>query len=83
VKLVFKSTDEQRLYARIHGNIRKMRGRAIEHDCVDCSEPADDWSHTHETDDENIWNYRPRCTRCHYIYDAPGTSEDLPSQGSF
>lgn len=63
----------------IHRRIVKERGRAREHACVDCGEPAWHWSYNHtdpneKTDDQGPYgltpeHYSPRCVSCHKKFD--------------
>lgn len=53
----------------MHQKINRERGLARDYECVDCCSKANDWSHTHGTDRENEYNYKPRCDYCHAQYD--------------
>lgn len=57
-------------YTTVHARISRYRGKASEYECVDCSKQAIDWSWIHDTDHVNIYNYEPRCRKCHGRYDA-------------
>jgi len=57
---------------QLHGKIEIIRGKASEYNCVDCGSEAYHWTWIHNTDDEDIYNYTPRCTNCHYKYDFSG-----------
>lgn len=61
-------------YNSVHQRLRRVRGRAAEHPCVDCSGPAYDWSlsatPTHVTEggrgySTDLDDYEPRCRSCH------------------
>lgn len=56
-------------YNRNHDMVRAVRGSARGHDCVDCGEAANQWSHVHGTETTNPDSYEPRCTSCHIRYD--------------
>lgn len=56
-------------YNTVHQTLRAEKGKASEHDCVDCGQRARDWSHIHGTDPMDIECYEPRCRRCHSQYD--------------
>ena len=78
-------------YQAAHLRVAASRGKARSYTCVDCDEPADDWSYNHT--DLNQRNgkagalpyscdpihYSPRCRPCHRTFDAPKTKEgDAP-----
>ena len=53
-----------------HHRINKARGAASSHACVDCGDPAQDWSTANPFSDD-IWiRFQPRCRRCHRYYDG-------------
>jgi hypothetical protein len=68
-------------YAGWHARMRRERGPASSHACVDCGEPADHWSlkmdyvgDLQKNEDDQIWtrevdDYEPRCIPCHRAYD--------------
>lgn len=73
-------------YFGAHARVRTLRGRAEDHPCVDCGEPAQDWSYDHTDPDErvgtkgtgrglayslNASHYQPWCKPCHGAFDAP------------
>ena len=61
---------DKRTYDDVHKRTQKLRGKAATRPCVDCGNfPARDWSHIHDTDPMNHYNYEPRCRRCHLQYD--------------
>lgn len=66
-----------REYARAHAAVRHAKGKASEHDCVDCGGQALDWSQIHDTDD-----YEPRCRSCHKKYDMTDTIRETISKGA-
>jgi NAD-dependent SIR2 family protein deacetylase len=53
----------------VHTRIHNYRGSAKNQKCIDCGEQAQDWSWEHGTEYRDIWNYDPRCRRCHLKYD--------------
>ena len=56
-------------YSAKHRRIRDQRGTAKEYCCIDCGAKARQWSHRHDTDDGDPFNYDPRCVPCHKVYD--------------
>ena len=59
-------------YKGAHSRLFYVRGKASQHQCIDCSKQALDWSHIHGTDPDNPDNYEPRCRSCHLTYDHIG-----------
>lgn len=60
-------------YSTRHRKVREARGRAADQSCVDCQQPACDWSQVKGTDGEDPSHYEPRCKACHFKYDdIPG-----------
>lgn len=72
-------------YRAVHKRLKRRRGFATDFDCVDCGEPATDWSYLHGAPDERIGDdgrgkmlaysldldyYAPRCKVCHRRYDT-------------
>jgi len=52
-----------------HKRVRKARGPASGYACVDCGEPADDWS-TVDPASNDVWvRFQPRCRKCHRYHD--------------
>lgn len=64
--LVVNSTD----YERVHKMLRKERGSASEHICIECGNGADQWAYQRGMDPEDFDSYRPMCYRCHNLYDG-------------
>lgn len=73
-----KKVDKE--YKIAHSNVYALRGRASDHPCADCSEPARQWAYDHadyfeETTASGLLfsndpaHYQPRCTRCHRLFD--------------
>jgi hypothetical protein len=63
--------NDEITYQALHRRIRKLRGHASGHTCVDCPEPALDWSQVHGTDGTDLEkDFEPRCRSCHVRYDA-------------
>lgn len=58
-------------YGSLHTRVERARGKASEHQCVDCPNPnpAEQWSCIHGRDGKDVWDYEPRCTKCHAEYD--------------
>jgi len=64
------SNNPRYAFNRLHDDIRVARGRAAEHDCVDCGKKALDWSQVHGTDGSDLHkHFDPRCRSCHKKYD--------------
>jgi len=72
-------------YYAAHLRVAAARGRAKDHECVDCGEPACDWSYDHKDADEFVASagiakdlaystspdhYQPRCRPCHKAFDG-------------
>ena len=53
-----------------HKRVRKARGPASGYACVDCGEPADDWSTANPASDDVRVRFQPRCRKCHRAYDG-------------
>lgn len=76
-----------------HQNVRKLRGSARDQFCIDCGEPADEWSYQGGDPHEeasltgpyslSVEFYAPRCYKCHRAFDRPtqrsNRSDDLGS----
>lgn len=71
-------------YGAAHGRVKRDRGKAADHSCVDCSGPARHWSYDHSDPDELVSesprtkgvaysldpnHYSPRCVPCHKRFD--------------
>lgn len=67
-------------YSAAHGRAYRDKGRAKDHPCSDCGEPARHWSYTHADPDEMVDDkgcaysldpdhYVPRCVPCHKRFD--------------
>lgn len=66
-------------YAAMHQRLRTDRGPATRHRCVDCNNPAEQWSYDHADPDERtedgmpyslqVEHYQARCVRCHKRFD--------------
>lgn len=59
-------------YNRNHRLVKEARGKAADQICIDCGEPAQEWSQRHDTDGSSIEDFDPRCKRCHREYDGTG-----------
>ena len=69
-------------YRAAHANIERQRGKAAEHPCADCGQPAEQWAYdgsdpaallsslgyAYSLDAER---YRPLCRPCHAAFDHP------------
>jgi len=53
-----------------HKRIKKARGPASGYACVDCGEPAQDWSTVNPASDDVQARFQPRCRKCHRYYDG-------------
>lgn len=70
-------------YTAAHDRVRRDRGSASTHACIDCDQPAAHWSYMHDDPDERTQNvrglelpysldpdhYAPRCVSCHKRFD--------------
>lgn len=66
-------------YGTVHDRVRAWRGPANGYQCIDCTEPAADWSYRggsplEREEDGRIYStdvmaYDPRCKRCHANFD--------------
>ena len=59
-------------YFTLHKQVKRTRGSASEHQCIDCGGPARDWARLHDKDGSDIWDYVPMCHKCHSVYDLAG-----------
>lgn len=68
-------------YTALHERVRRARGPARDHSCIDCHQPASEWSYDHldpngQVSAEGfpfsvkIEHYEPRCSSCHYRFDG-------------
>jgi hypothetical protein len=53
-----------------HHRVTKAQGPARDHACVDCGNPAQDWSTVNPSSDDIQARFQPRCRRCHRYYDG-------------
>jgi hypothetical protein len=59
----------------LHRRVRRLRGKATEHECVRCAEDgisktAHEWAQVHGEDGKAPWaDYVPLCHSCHRRYD--------------
>ena len=74
-------TGDGASYTTLHQRLRKARGKARAHACVDCGVSADHWSYNNSGEYErvspegrryslDIKQYEPRCVSCHSRFDA-------------
>jgi hypothetical protein len=57
-------------YAVWHHRVNKARGPASGYPCVDCGNPAQDWSTVNASSDDLWVRFQPRCRRCHRYHDG-------------
>jgi hypothetical protein len=57
-------------YDAWHKRVKKARGPASGYPCVDCGEPADDWSTANSSSADVRGRFQPRCRKCHRHYDG-------------
>ena len=72
-------------YGGQHKRVRRANGSAASYNCVDCGEPAGQWSYAHGCPDErteinqrnrlvpfcpHVEHYAPRCHSCHKLLDS-------------
>lgn len=76
-------TDEQwKAHRDFHVRLRKERGPASNHLCVDCGKPAREWSWDNGSSEDygtkaigvSFDEYSPRCRSCHRTKDVAGWS---------
>jgi len=53
-----------------HHRVSKARGPASGYVCVDCGNPAQDWSTVDPSSGDIRARFQPRCRRCHRSYDG-------------
>ena len=56
-------------YKSAHKRVSYYRGTAINNDC-ECGNIAEQWAHIHNTDINDIRNFKPMCAICHSKYDG-------------
>jgi hypothetical protein len=69
-------------YRAAHRRLQRSRGKATEHSCAECGEPADQWAYDHGDEPKNavfrgrtvpfstdINRYQPLCRSCHIKLD--------------
>lgn len=76
-------------YDGLHKRIKKQRGPAQAHSCVDCGRQAAHWSYDHTDPAEkrgpdgpysvDMDRYDPRCRRCHVLFDKRGNHAERAS----
>lgn len=80
------SPESKSAYMLAHNRVRRLRGRASEHECVLCGERAEHWAYQHHCAtkriesvngpySDNYEDYAPMCLPCHRAYDH-GSPED-------
>lgn len=68
-------------YVGAHCRVKRIHGPASDHLCVDCGQPARDWSYDHSDPNEKLSreglsyspdpaHYEARCKSCHRIFDS-------------
>ena len=82
-------------YGAAHDRVRRARGSASLHRCIDCGDQAAHWSYDHADPNENLAHghsahpvaystdpahYDPRCVRCHKAFDL-GRPASAPTPG--
>jgi predicted nucleic acid-binding Zn ribbon protein len=60
-----------------HHRVKKARGPASGYPCVDCGQPAQDWSTVNPASNDVRIRFQPRCRKCHRSYDG-GVGEGNP-----
>jgi len=86
--VVIRDSGTSITYSSVHSALVAQRGRARHQACVDCSQPAREWSYDHTDDNEltsgtgarfstDIQRYVPRCKPCHRAFDAVKQAEHL------
>lgn len=79
--------DDEIAYTAAHDRVRRVKGSASSHKCVDCGDPAQDWSLSPDCPrrrragngkNGNLYispnpdDYDPRCKKCHARLDGFG-----------
>jgi len=62
--------SERPSYDVWHNRVKKARGPASDHSCVDCGSQAEDWSTGDPSSDDVRVRFQPRCRKCHRRYDG-------------
>jgi len=74
-------------YRAAHVRTETAKGKAATHPCIDCGEPAAEWSYVHACPDEMFAPYRgaycphpdhyvARCVLCHRAYDRKEVTQN-------
>lgn len=64
-------SEGRKEYDANHTRLKRARGSARRHRCVQCSGQASDWAWIHDADPADPQSYRPMCRACHIAYDNP------------
>lgn len=74
-----RNSKEVVSYEGMHQRIRRLRGQASAHPCVDCNSPAQEWAYDNADPEEREStkgrfsldhnHYQPRCKKCHAKFD--------------
>lgn len=83
------TTSQAPSYAAMHSRINHRLGLARRRPCVDCGQPARQWSYDHSDPDEltsptgleystDPDHYQPRCRECHDKFDAKYRRSGIP-----
>lgn len=55
----------------VHDRLRRVRGRAADHPCIDCGGQARDWAFEEPSGySTDLSRYHPRCRSCHAKQDG-------------
>lgn len=58
-------------YSTVHQWLPQQRGRAADHTCVDCGQPARSWSYSHLCPEERLGYHGPKLMPyCHHIFEC-------------
>lgn len=68
-------------YDAVHHRLIRWKGKASNYKCIDCADPAEEWSYSNADANERICekgrrysfdpdHYDPRCVPCHRAFDA-------------
>jgi hypothetical protein len=66
-------------YQRVHAEVRKVFGPAIDYDCIQCGDDAHVWAWQHGLNPVDWRSYEPMCRFCHRVYDR--TDEWIVNKG--
>ena len=82
--VVIKDRVADPTYRTVHSRLVTRRGSAADYPCVDCQQPARDWSYKNGSGgmpySTNLDDYEPRCRSCHINLDKTQRVADRNAQ---